>query len=96
MRDQTRLSCKFGANRFSGSGNIFYTNKKVRQRQNRILRSALHAAMTLKVIGNGAIQELVYVRLGLSAIVSASDPAPGALPLDPTGAKPSNPLPYNI
>jgi len=28
-RDQTRVVCKFGANPFSDSGDISYTNKKV-------------------------------------------------------------------
>jgi len=28
-RAQTRLPCEFGANPFSGSGDISYTNKKV-------------------------------------------------------------------
>ena len=38
VRDQTRLPCKFGANPFSSSGDISYTNKKTtdwrRQKQN--------------------------------------------------------------
>jgi len=43
-RDQTPLSCKFGANPFSSSWGISYTNKKShRQRQNRTFRSSLRA-----------------------------------------------------
>jgi len=48
VRDQTRIPCEFGANPFSGSGNISYTNKKQQTdgAKNRTLRSSLHVVIT--------------------------------------------------
>ena len=46
VRDQTRPPCEYGANPFSGSRDISYTNKKVTDRaKNRTLRSSLRAVM---------------------------------------------------
>ena len=44
-RDQTRLPCEFGANPFSGSQDISYTNKTLQTdgAKNRTWRSSLHA-----------------------------------------------------
>ena len=45
-RDQTRYSCEFGANPFSGSQDISYTNKKVTDSaKNWTWRSSLRAVM---------------------------------------------------
>jgi len=47
-RDQIRLLCEFGANPFSVSGDISYTNKKFTDgAKNRTLRSSLHVVKGL-------------------------------------------------
>jgi len=49
VRDQTLLPCEFGANPFSGSGNISYTNKKTQtDGAKNTFHSSLHVLITQK------------------------------------------------
>jgi len=51
-RDQTRLPCEFGVNLFSGSRDISYINKKVKDSaKNRTLRSSLRAVIINRKTG---------------------------------------------
>ena len=59
-RDQTRLSCGFVANTFSGSGDNSYTNKKVTDSaKNRTLRSSLRV-VTKTVCGCSVSYKLLF------------------------------------